>query len=171
MLRKSTQELFETICENPDLIEFLEWRDLERVIALCYDEIGFDTVLTGSAKDGGKDVVIKFTANSKIKDIQRVYIEIKHWRQATPVGKSTVRRLLEVALRDGVTGALIVSSSGFTSTVKQDSSPVKLGDLSTIRNLCHFAKVSLSGGEFSGGKLEEYVCPTQASFTHNARPV
>lgn len=46
------------VARNPNVLNHLEWRDLERLVAELFDGLGFQARLTPSAKDDGKDVVL-----------------------------------------------------------------------------------------------------------------
>jgi hypothetical protein len=69
ILRTCTQKLIELIGKNPNALEEIEWRDLERIIAELFMGLGFKVVLTPPAKDGGKDVIIEFSDKRKKKII------------------------------------------------------------------------------------------------------
>lgn len=86
----------------------IEWRILEHMIAYVLSELGYAVTLTRGARDGGKDVIVAdFTGEGLA-----VYnIEIKHWT-ADVVGKAQVDRLLEVSVREGRDGALLLATSG-----------------------------------------------------------
>lgn len=86
----------------------VEWRDLERMIAHVLSELGYAVTLTRSARDGGKDVIVAdFTGNG----LAVFNIEIKHWTTER-IGAAEVRRLLDVSVREGRDGALLLATSG-----------------------------------------------------------
>jgi hypothetical protein len=161
VLRDGNLRLIVELTRQPHLVQYLEWRDLERVIALCYEELGFDVELTQSSGDGGKDIVLRFNLLSRHKLGAEYYIEIKHWNQ--PVGPGAIRKLSEVKLKDAADGAVLLSTSGFTESAKHsmdNSHGVILGDLSIVRNLCRFFIASRKNSDFLPRTLEEIVSPT-----------
>lgn len=162
-IRDANQRLIIELDERPDLFHSIEWRDLERVIALCYEEIGFDVKLTKSSGDGGKDIVLQFMLSSKLKLGSELYIEIKHWRKDRPVGLGPIRKLYEAKLRDAADGAVLLSTSGFTDAARKlndDTCGMKLGDMTVIRNLCRFFVAARKNEDFGHRTLEEIVSPT-----------
>lgn len=139
-------------------INNIEWRDLERIIAQIFAEIGYHVELTSSSHDGGKDVIL-FCASAKRKDC-RFFIEVKHWRGRHKVGYGAVRKLADVIFRDGVNGGIFLSSSGFAKQIqnRQESvGQIVLGDLSTIHKLARYYVASRSGLGLSCSRLEELV--------------
>ena len=161
IFRKSGHEIIRHIAVCPDLIYSLEWRDLERVIALTFEEIGYQVQLTKAAQDGGKDVVLYCVSGRDAggKSLE-YYVEIKHWKAGAKVGRGTISKLIEVSIHDGVTGAAFISSSGYADNIKEgsfDSITPKLGDLSTIRTLCRYFVASRSNKLFTTKSLEELL--------------
>jgi len=132
--------LCELIAKQPRVLEEVEWRDLERVIAVALGEIGFTVTLTPPAKDGGKDVV----ANCVIQSSSKVfYIEIKHWRKGDRPGTKQVSDFVEVNARDRTDGGLFLSSSGFTDSVYRQlgnisRQRIRLGERGKIVSICQY---------------------------------
>lgn len=159
IFRRATHEMIEQIAANPDLVYSLEWRDLERVIAQVFEEIGFSVRLTKASQDGGKDIVLYFLSGGT-RDRQEYYVEVKHWRRGARVSARTVNRLVEISVRDGASGSVFLSTSGFSTGVGEysisETGPF-LGDLSTIYTLCRFYVASRSNELFSARKLEDIV--------------
>ena len=56
ILSRSTEQLIEQIAKNAQSLYRVEWRDLERIMAKVYEELGFQAELTNAAQNGGKDV-------------------------------------------------------------------------------------------------------------------
>lgn len=137
IVRTMTDALCELIAAQPDKLDSVEWRDLERVVARALQAIGFDVELTRPAKDGGKDVVAKCIAHSG----QLVfYVEIKHWRGKKP-SLTYVSDFIEVNATDHTSGGLFLSSSGFGSSVhgrlaEISAQNVRLGQRDKIVRLC-----------------------------------
>ncbi|MET4323099.1 GTPase SAR1 family protein [Bradyrhizobium sp. JR4.1] len=131
--------LCELVARNPRILEQIEWRDLERVIATALSGIGFSVELTRPAKDGGKDVIVRCVAGGIYKVF---YIEIKHWLRNRS-GMDDVTSFVEVNARDATDGGLFLSSSGYTQEVfaqlgEISRQRVRLGDSPKISSLCRY---------------------------------
>lgn len=137
IVRAFAEALCELIAKEPGRLDQVEWRDIERVVSIALRGIGFRVTLTPSAKDGGKDVVAVCTVENAI---ARFYVEIKHWRHDR-TGMGFISDFVEVNLRDGTTGGLFLSTSGFTHEVhgrlaEISRDRVRLGDREKIVSLC-----------------------------------
>ena len=110
ILKVVSQEFATLIAKNPNILEEMEWRDLERTIAEIFDGLGFDVILTPSSKDGGKDVILKCWFHGCQ---QKYIVEIKHWRSRSRVGSSDLRDFLNVIIREKQDGGLFLSTYGF----------------------------------------------------------
>lgn len=141
------QIMAETLCrlvaKDADALDQIEWRELERIIAVALDSIGFTVELTPGSKDGGKDVV----ANCVVRNNEHTfYIEIKHWRKGDRPGPNHVYSFVELNARDATDGGLFLSSSGFTNDVYSQvgeisKQNVRLGEREKIVYLCqHFVR-------------------------------
>ncbi|MBW4422446.1 MAG: restriction endonuclease [Myxacorys californica WJT36-NPBG1] len=110
ILKIVSQQFAMLIAQKPNILEDLEWRDLERTIAEIFDGLGFDVTLTPPSKDGGKDVILKCQVQGRQ---QKYIVEIKHWRSRSRVGGGDLRDFLNVILREGRDGELFLSTYGF----------------------------------------------------------
>lgn len=98
------------IAKDPENLEKLEWRDLERTLAETFDGLGFSVELTPGSKDGGKDIILECLVAGK----KHTYIvEIKHWRCGTRVGQSVARDFLNVIVRERREGGLFLATYGY----------------------------------------------------------
>ncbi|HXH90016.1 MAG TPA: restriction endonuclease [Thermoanaerobaculia bacterium] len=147
VVRTMTETLCKLIAKNPQVIDEIEWRDLERVVALALQRIGFEVELTPPAKDGGKDVVATFA----VRDERKVfYVEVKHWRSGDRPGLRHVTDFIEVNATDGTDGGLFLSSSGFVTAVhgrlaEISAQRVRLGQRGKIVHLCQQFVKSTAG--------------------------
>ncbi|MDP1736018.1 MAG: restriction endonuclease [Caulobacter sp.] len=131
-----SQNLAKAIATDPDQIEYVEWRDLERLVAETLSGLGFDVELTPGSNDGGKDIVITQKADFGSKSY---YVEIKHWK--TEVGLGPVEEFLHIIYRDGQDGGIFLSTNGFRPIVMENyisikRKLVKLGTKNKIIALC-----------------------------------
>ena len=109
-MRDVSRQLAEMISKNPAVLNEIEWRDLERIIAEVFSGLGFDATLTPGSKDGGKDVILE----CEISNDKRSYIiEIKHWRSGVRVGQGAVGDFLHVITRENRNGGLFLSTYGY----------------------------------------------------------
>ena len=141
------QTMAETLCrlvaKDANALHQIEWRELERIIAVALDAIGSIVELTPGSKDGGKDVVANCVVHNKE---HTFYIEIKHWRKGDRPGPNHVSNFVELNARDVTDGGLFLSSSGFTNDVYSQvgeisRQKVRLGEREKIVSLCqHFVR-------------------------------
>lgn len=101
----------ERIARTPTVLEQLEWRDLERLIAEVFSGLGFDVELTPGSKDGGKDVIVSYVASNGEK--KSFFVEIKHWRSGKRVGRQPVMEFLHVIASENKTGGILLATHGF----------------------------------------------------------
>lgn len=152
------QTMAETLCrlvaQDADALEQIEWRELERIIAVALDAIGFTVELTPGSRDGGKDVVANCVVHN---NKHTYYVEIKHWKRGDRPGPNHVSDFVELNVGDETDGGLFLSSSGFTKAVygqvgEISKQRVHLGEREKIVSLCqHFVR-----------KKEGVWYPTQA---------
>lgn len=114
-LKSFAQNLIAEIAKRPTALDEIEWRDLERLIAEAFSRLGFDVELTPGSKDGGKDVVLRYTESEQVREI---LIEIKHW-SFNKVNGQIVSNFVHVVAREQAVGGLILSTSGFTKNATE----------------------------------------------------
>jgi restriction endonuclease Mrr len=138
VIETASKELAKLICYEPGKLQDLEWRDLERMLALVFDGIGYAVQLTRSAKDGGKDLIVEFIATSQK---HSYYIEVKHWVSGQKVGNKIVQEFLSVVVRDQKQGGILISTSGFSGSAMEGITEIerrklRLGNSDTVVSLC-----------------------------------
>ncbi|MBB3314620.1 hypothetical protein FHT77_000462 [Rhizobium sp. BK181] len=137
MIRNVMQAVAQRLAQAPEEITQLNWLDLERVLREVFDGMGFTTTLTRSTKDGGLDLLLEIDRGGE----RHCYVvEVKHWSQNKP-GKNELSKLVHVTAREQAKKGILLSSSGFTSTVYEgiteaERKTVGLGDGSKIIALC-----------------------------------
>ena len=99
-------DLVKRVANNPAILDELEWRDMERLIAEAFLGLGFDVELTPASKDGGKDVVLTYKGMSYV-------VEIKHWRSGKRVGQVEIEKFLHVVVHEKRNAGLLLSTSGY----------------------------------------------------------
>jgi hypothetical protein len=139
LIREVSDKMARLVAEDPRALDKMEWRDVERMMAVVLEGLGFDAELTPASKDGGKDIVLRLWTD----DGWVTYVvEIKHWRSGKRVGDSAIREFVDVVAREYPDGGLFLSTYGFTSTAFEALTEVerrllKLGDKMKIVNLCN----------------------------------
>jgi hypothetical protein len=108
MVQDLMERLAVEIARQKVKLEDLEWRDLERLMGAVLQGLGYRCIVTPPAKDGGRDLVVCDITGD---DVAWYNFEIKHWRDRS-ADQRAVRYCLEVALREGRRGALLVSTGG-----------------------------------------------------------
>jgi signal recognition particle receptor subunit beta len=110
--------LSDTLCtliaNDASALQHIHWRQLEEVVAVALESVGFQIELTPSTKDGGKDVI----ATCRVSNKEHIfYVEIKHWLAGGRPGMKQVSQFIEVNAKNGTSGGLFLSSSGYTQPV------------------------------------------------------
>jgi restriction system protein len=138
LMRTLSSQLACLIASAPSALAELEWRDLERVVAEVFSGLGFGVTLTPGSKDGGKDVILTCFVRGRRAEY---YVEIKHWRSSTRVGRASVEQLLKVVVEEQKDGGLFLSTYGFTENAFEqlttiDRQRLKFGDQEKIVSYC-----------------------------------
>lgn len=138
IVRNMSAAFARLIAEDPNALDDLEWRHLEHTMAEVFNGLGFSVVLTPPAKDGGKDLIL----SCKVTTGTRTYVvEIKHWPSGKRVGPKEIRQLLNIVVRGGRAGGLIISSSGFSAPAcailaSVEHLPLRTASRTAIITLC-----------------------------------
>ena len=110
-----SEQLIREIAKHPTILQTIERRRFEELIAELFNGFGYDVELTGRTRDGGKDII----AVKNVDSINlRYLIECKRPDPGNPVTVSTVRELLGVRTDDPATKALLVTTTDFTKDAK-----------------------------------------------------
>lgn len=140
VVRAMMRSLVRVVARNPSELQRVEWRDLERLLREVLEGLGFGTHLTPPAKDGGFDLEVSCVEHG----VKVVYlVEVKHWVKGSKrPGMDVVSSLFDVVVRrGGVSGGVILSSSGFTQATRRGRTEVqqqmiRLGGRGKIISLC-----------------------------------
>jgi hypothetical protein len=134
--------LCQIIARDGTALRFVEWRNLEQVVATALDGIGFQVVLTPPSKDGGKDIIASCTLRGKN---HTFFIEIKHWRSGKLVNADLVLDFVEVNVHSS-DGGLFLSTSGYSRQVfshfaELERANIHLGGAKKVVSLCrHYTR-------------------------------
>lgn len=118
IMKEVSRQLARRIALYPKEFMDLEWRDLERIIAVVFSDFGYNVELTPSSKDGGKDIIVWYKGESYI-------IEIKHWNERNRVGERYISDFLKVVLKENRKSGLYLSSSGYTANAFETLSKIE----------------------------------------------
>jgi hypothetical protein len=133
-----SKRLIELIARDPRVLDHIEWREVERLIAEAFGGLGFLVELTPSSKDGGKDVILRCTVSGK----QHTYVvEVKHWRSGKQVGPKYLTEFLQVVVREGRDSGLFLSTYGFSGSALETLAEIerqrlRIGTEEKIVSLC-----------------------------------
>lgn len=118
-----------------DALSRIDWKALERLLAVYYRDVGWwvehvGTGGTGARFDGGVDLRLR-------RDAEVVLVQCKHWN-AKQVPHNAVHELIGIMVNESATGAILVSSGEFTRAAieaAQRQGHVKLIDGETLRTM------------------------------------
>ena len=133
-----SSQLARVVARDPRELDNIEWRDLERLVHAIFSGLGFTATLTPPAKDGGRDVILHFTAQRA----QRTFfVEVKHWRSRQKVGGSWLTDFLKVMASEKADGGLFLSTSGYAANAIETITEVErrglyAGEGAKIVGLC-----------------------------------
>lgn len=106
------QQLILEIADNKDKLNDVTSREFEEIVEQIFRDNGFETKLTQTTRDGGKDIIAKKYVMGDKPVV--FYVECKKYDMDRPVGVSVIRSLYGVQAMDGVNKAIAVTSSYFT---------------------------------------------------------
>jgi Restriction endonuclease len=137
-IRECCDALAWEVASNPQYLDELEWRDVERLMATVFSRLGFNVQLTPPSKDGGKDLVLECLANGRSANY---VVEVKHWRSGKRVGTSDVKEFIRVVAREKRIGGLFLATYGYSANVGEavseiDRDRIRLGDSEFMTALC-----------------------------------
>lgn len=129
---EQSQYFIRKIAENEKYLEYIEWRELERIVGEIFSGLGFDAEVTECSKDGGKDVLLHYQG-------RKYLIEIKDWAEQR-VGKESINKFLRVVFREDGERGLFLSTSGycnnaFETLTEIEKRKLRVGDSFQIVNM------------------------------------
>ena len=110
------RKVAEAIVSNPQILDSMDPRYFEELIATLYSSLGLDVFLTQRTRDGGRDIVaVGHKANAVLKFI----IECKRFRRDRRVGVSYVRQLYGVKQSEGASKAILATTAEFSQPARE----------------------------------------------------
>ncbi len=137
-VRNLSEDLARLVAGNPQYLNEIEWRDLERLLGAVFDRLGFDVEVTPPAKDGGKDLVLTCVVNGHGK---KYLVEVKHWRSGHSVGSGLVKQFVHVLASEKAEHGLFLATYGYAASALEalteiERKKVNLGREAKIVSLC-----------------------------------
>jgi hypothetical protein len=150
IIRAMSDQIARLIASAPQALNEIEWRDLERLMAVVFEGLGCEVELTPSSKDGGKDIILKIPFED---DVKNYIVEIKHWRSQKLVGSKPLADFVHVIAHEQRDGGIFYASSGYSTKEVEvmteiDRGVVYLGAEKHIVSLCR-SYVKASDGLWS----------------------
>jgi len=105
------RKIMEAILAKPAILDSLDSRFFEELIATLYSKLGFQVFLTKRTWDGGRDIV---AVGERASSLLKFLIECKRYRRDRKVGIAPVQRLCGVKTSEGATKAILATTSSFT---------------------------------------------------------
>lgn len=110
------QQLIFNIADDRQLIYEVSSREFEEIIERLFQDEGFETVLTQSTRDGGRDIIAtKYAMGKPIV----FYIECKKYGRRNSAGVSIVRELYGVQSSDRINKSILVTTGRVTSDARK----------------------------------------------------
>lgn len=117
-VRQFSDELVSELARRPELMQSMDWRVFEQLIAEVYERMGCRVELTAPTKDGGRDVLAWVDApEGPLLSV----IETKRNAPDRPVGVEIVRALYGVVMSEGANRGVLVTTSYFSPDARQFS--------------------------------------------------
>ncbi len=110
-VRFVSDELFQTVSKDPDLVHALTPREFEELSAELFRRQGYTVKMTPQTRDGGKDL---YLAKADGFGSFLYIVECKRWAPDNPVDVGVVRALYGVAQHERVTAAMTLTTSYFS---------------------------------------------------------
>jgi len=109
------QKLIDEISEHPELLDNVNQREFEKLIAELYARMGYEIDLRRYSKDGGLDFL---AIKNEEKDPYIIIVECKHPPTKNTIGVGLVRTVNGVRDFNNVKQSILVTSSKFSSDAK-----------------------------------------------------
>jgi hypothetical protein len=134
ILEESSRGLAQCVADYPHTLASIEWRDFERMLAVIFEGLGFGVTCGRGSKDGGVDLRLTTPSSTYV-------VQAKHWVSGKKVGGSTLQATVTVAMLEGQSGAIVLSTSGFTrnavtAVTSLQRTRLRIGERWQIHSLC-----------------------------------
>lgn len=103
--------LYDTVLNNPQLLQTFDWRTFEKLIAKLLETFEYEVELLSGTKDGGIDVIA--IKKDDYFGAHRYILQAKRWKNK--IGIEPVRQLAFLQKHIGASKACLITTSKFTS--------------------------------------------------------
>jgi hypothetical protein len=103
-------DLVLALSRDPSLMQKLEWRSFERILAQILERLGYEIELQRGTKDGGVDIFA--IMKQGVFGQERYLVQAKRWSK--PVGVEPVREIIFLHSHHRMTKSCLASTSRFT---------------------------------------------------------
>ncbi len=110
------QKVIDELSEHPELLDGINPRGFEKLIAEMYARMGYEIELRRGTKDGGLDFL---AIKNEEKDPYIIIVECKHPIKKNTIGVKLVREVYGVGKWNGAEQSILVTSSKFSSEAEK----------------------------------------------------
>ncbi len=110
---------------NEFFVRSMDWRAFEEWIAYMLNLNGYKAYTTASTNDGGKDIIAQ-------KDGETYYIECKHWRNESSIGRELVQKLVGSAVGANVKRAIFIATCPYNDNAKEYAKQLNAAGMITL---------------------------------------
>jgi restriction system protein len=133
-----SRTLARLVAGNPRYLDEIEWRDMERLLATVFNELGFDVELTPPAKDGGKDIILTCVVSGRD---TKFLVEVRHWRTGKKVGAGLLKEFVHVLAAEQAEHGLYIATYGYATDAIEaltelERKKLKFGQENKVVSLC-----------------------------------
>lgn len=132
---------------TPKQIREMDWREFETFVANLLTEHGYKTILTPAQNDEGKDIVAE-------KDGIKYFIECKHWKEGSSVGREYLQKLVGAAAGSGVTNVIFIATCSFHDNAKVYAKEINKSNMFHLE-LWNMNKLLEVANSIPGNKYQE----------------
>lgn len=133
------EKLILALKTNPNIIHQVDSADFEELVARLLQKKGYDVQVTPKIKDGGKDILARFTTPTG--DNLLCLVECKKYSIDRPIGVGLIRALYGVVQSERANLGMLVTTSNFTRGSKEfqklHNSQISLKDFQDLKNWLH----------------------------------
>ncbi len=114
---KPTPEMIQHIVDNPEMIYEINPTLFEELVGELLASNGYSVEMSSRVRDGGYDIIARAEDSLGVK--RTFLVECKSYSKGRKVGIASARNLYGVKLQQGTNGAIMVTTSYFTSEAKK----------------------------------------------------
>jgi Holliday junction resolvase len=128
-------------------IRSMSWRYFEEFTEHLFEYNGFVTQLTPPSNDEGKDIIA-------YKNGEKYFIECKHWKKGSSVGREYLQKLVGAAAGSGVTNVIFITTCSFHDNAKVYAKEINKSNMFHLE-LWNMNKLLEVANSIPGNKYQE----------------